>query len=154
MEAKDLSKIGIIAAIYAVLTILLSPISYGPLQFRLSEVLKPLALKGTDYVLGLTIGLFLANLFSPYISVWELVFMPFMCLFGGYIVYKLNKRPYLAVIFYSFWIALGVSITLNVTIGLPLVITFPGVFVSELILMLFGLGVVVNVILYRITPTK
>ena len=36
--------VGLIAAMYVVLTLALAPISYGPVQFRVSELLKPLVL--------------------------------------------------------------------------------------------------------------
>ena len=146
MKAKDLSQIGIIAAIYAVLTILLSPISYGPLQFRLSEIMKPLALRGRNEILGLSIGLFLANLFSPFGGLWELLFMPLVCLTGGYITYYLRSMKYLAVTFYSLWIAGGVSIVLYMMVGLPIVATFPGVFISELILMWIVVLIIENIL--------
>lgn len=146
MKAKDLSKIGIIAAIYAVLTILLSPISYGPLQFRLSETMKPLALRGKNEILGLTIGLLLANLFSPFSGPWELLFMPLVALTGGYITYYLRSIKYLAITFYSLWIAGGVSIVLYMVAGLPIIATFPGIFISELILMWLGVMFIENIL--------
>ena len=51
----------IIAALYAGLTILLQPISYGPLQFRVSEALTILPLFFVEAIPGLTVGCFLAN---------------------------------------------------------------------------------------------
>lgn len=54
----------IIAAIYAALTLVLAPISYGPVQFRLSEVMVLLAIFDPLYIIGLTLGCFLANIFG------------------------------------------------------------------------------------------
>ena len=51
----------IIAALYASLTILLQPLSYGPLQFRVSEALTILPLFFIEAVPGLAIGCFVAN---------------------------------------------------------------------------------------------
>ena len=56
---------GIIAATYAVLTIAISPIAYGPIQFRLSEVMVLLCFFNKKYTIGLTLGCFLANCLSP-----------------------------------------------------------------------------------------
>ena len=39
-----IAEIGVVAAAYAALTIYLAPVSYGPVQFRLAEVLKPLVI--------------------------------------------------------------------------------------------------------------
>ncbi|NLC17101.1 MAG: QueT transporter family protein [Clostridiales bacterium] len=51
----------IIAALYAGLTILLQPISYGPIQFRVSEALTILPLFFVEAIPGLAVGCFLAN---------------------------------------------------------------------------------------------
>ena len=55
-----------IAALYAGATLLLAPISYGPVQFRLSEVLTTLCIFTPAAIPGLTIGCFLGNLASPF----------------------------------------------------------------------------------------
>ena len=65
MKAKKLVTNAIIAAIYAACSILLAPISYGVLQFRISEALTLLPFLRKDTVWGLTVGCFLANLLSP-----------------------------------------------------------------------------------------
>ncbi len=63
----------IIAAFYAAATVLISPISYGAVQFRLSEVLTVLSVFTPAAVPGLTIGCILANISSPY-GIWDIVF--------------------------------------------------------------------------------
>lgn len=57
----------IIAALYAGLTILLQPLSYGPMQFRVSEALTILPLFFIEAIPGLTVGCFIANayMFGP-----------------------------------------------------------------------------------------
>lgn len=54
----------IAAALYAVITIISAPISYGAVQFRLSEALMVLCWFRPWLGIGLTLGCFLANLFS------------------------------------------------------------------------------------------
>lgn len=54
----------IIAAIYAALTLFLAPISFGPVQLRLSEVMVLLAIFDPLYIIGLTLGCFIANIFG------------------------------------------------------------------------------------------
>ncbi|MBR1602772.1 MAG: QueT transporter family protein [Synergistaceae bacterium] len=56
----------LIAALYAALTIALEPISYGPLQFRVSEALTLLPFYMGEAVPGLFIGCALANLFGGF----------------------------------------------------------------------------------------
>lgn len=55
-----------IAAIYAVLTLCISPLAYGPIQFRISEIMIMFAAVTPAAIPGLTIGCALANLGSPY----------------------------------------------------------------------------------------
>ncbi len=63
----------IIAAFYAAATVLISPISYGPVQFRISEALTILSVLTPAAVPGLSIGCFIANLVSPY-GIWDIIF--------------------------------------------------------------------------------
>ena len=51
-----------IAALYAALTLLLMPISYGNLQCRVSEALTILPVLLPEAVPGLTVGCLIANL--------------------------------------------------------------------------------------------
>lgn len=69
IDSKFIVRQGVIAALYTVLTVIppFSSLSYGPLQFRVSEILTLLAFFNPEYIWGLTIGCFVANLFSPYI---------------------------------------------------------------------------------------
>ena len=53
------------AALYAALTMALLPLSYGPVQVRLSEALTLLAFVNRKFLPGLVAGCFAANLASP-----------------------------------------------------------------------------------------
>ena len=61
-STKSLTRAAMIAAFYCVLTLLFQPISYGPVQFRISEALTLLPVLCAEAVPGLTIGCLLANL--------------------------------------------------------------------------------------------
>lgn len=54
----------VVAALYAALTIATAPMSYGLAQFRLSEALVVLCTIEPFLAVGITLGCFLANLFS------------------------------------------------------------------------------------------
>lgn len=60
-----LVKSAMIAALYVVVTLAFQPISYGQVQFRISEVLVLFAFLDPMYVFGLTLGCAIANMFSP-----------------------------------------------------------------------------------------
>ncbi len=66
MNTRFLARQAAVAAIYMVLTIVLSGISYGPLQFRVSEVMTLLPFYNKEYIWGITVGCILANIASPF----------------------------------------------------------------------------------------
>ena len=71
----------VIAALYAALTIALAPISYGPLQFRVSEVLTALPFLMPGSVLGIALGCVIANLYTG--SILDIVFGSLATLLAG-----------------------------------------------------------------------
>ena len=64
LSVKNIALNGIIAAIYAVITIACGPLSYEFMQFRFSELLNLLVFFNPSFTVGLTIGCLLANLAS------------------------------------------------------------------------------------------
>lgn len=62
---KHLVRTAVIAALYTAITMALAPISYGQVQFRISEAMTLLAFIDPWYVPGLFVGCILANLSSP-----------------------------------------------------------------------------------------
>ena len=61
-STKSLTRAGMIAALYAALTLIFQPISYGPIQLRVSEALTLLPVLTVDAVPGLAVGCLVANL--------------------------------------------------------------------------------------------
>ena len=64
MSVRKLCACAIVGALYAAITILTAPFSYGLVQFRLSEALVVLCAFAPQLGIGITLGCFLANLFS------------------------------------------------------------------------------------------
>lgn len=64
-NARRITRIGVVAALYVALTLSLSFLAYNDIQFRVAEALMLLCLFDKDYIFALTIGCFIANLFSP-----------------------------------------------------------------------------------------
>lgn len=71
MTTRRIVEGAMIAAIYATLTILLAPISYGPLQVRVSEALTVLPAFTPAAVPGLFVGCLVANMIGPY-GAWDM----------------------------------------------------------------------------------
>jgi uncharacterized membrane protein len=65
LNLKKLVKIAITAAIYAVATMAIAPLSYGAVQFRFSEVMTLLAFIDPVFIPGLALGCAISNLYSP-----------------------------------------------------------------------------------------
>lgn len=61
----ELTKTALVAALYVAVTVLLSVISFGAVQLRLSEMFNYLALYNKRYVVAVTLGVVLANFMSP-----------------------------------------------------------------------------------------
>src|SRR5207245_6393268 len=78
-----LAEIGVVAALYAAVTMVLNPLSYGPLQLRVAEILKPLVIWEPHLIPAFVIGNFLSNLTSPFSGPWELIFIPTANLVGA-----------------------------------------------------------------------
>ena len=110
----------IVAAVYGVLTILIAPLSYGPIQFRLSEVLKVLVLYNPVVALGIGIGTFFANLASPFVGPWELIWMPVTDILGGFMAWfvydRLFRRRYPAFAMALYALTTGFAVALMLSI--------------------------------------
>ncbi len=63
-NVRTVCACAITAALYAAVTILTAPLSYGLVQFRLSEALVALCCFEPLLGIGITLGCFLSNLFS------------------------------------------------------------------------------------------
>ena len=89
-KSKKIAAAGLVAASYAVITIVFGAISYGPFQFRISEMLMFLPLFGTEYILGLTIGCFIANITGG-LGLVDMVFGTLATLISCILVYYTPK---------------------------------------------------------------
>ena len=91
METKTLTKIGGIAALYAVITILFNPISYGPVQVRISEGLTILPFfLGPWSAVGLWLGCLIAN-FAGGLGLIDVIFGSLLTLIAGLLTSQLDN---------------------------------------------------------------
>ena len=122
MKFRNLALGGMIAALYAVLTIVLAPLSYGPVQFRVSEALTLLPFYLPEAVPGLFIGCVIANFLSTN-GLLDVIVGGSATLLAAYVSYRMP----------SLWLAalspilinmVFVGIMLHSLIGVPLWSTF------------------------------
>lgn len=83
---KGLVLTGLIAALYVVLTLPFGQIAFGPIQFRIAEVLTLLPFFTPWAIPGVTIGCLLSNLLFS--TVWDVVFGTLATLIAAYFTYR------------------------------------------------------------------
>ena len=73
IDIKFIASSAIIAALYVALTWLLAPISYGSIQFRISEILVLLVFFNPKYAFAVILGTFISNTTSS-LGWYDMVF--------------------------------------------------------------------------------
>ena len=116
---KNLCLSGIIAALYAGLTILLQAISFSAVQVRVSEAMTLLPILSPAAIPGLTVGCFLANIISP-VGWMDMVFGTLATLIAAVLTRVLRKNLYLAALMPVLSNAIIIGIMLHVAFGEPL----------------------------------
>ena len=88
-----LTQGAIIAAVYFVLTLLVAPLAFGPLQFRVSEALMDLPMITIAAVPGLFVGCLLFNLLYPTgLGPIDVIFGSLATLIAAVLIYWLGRR--------------------------------------------------------------
>lgn len=136
---RKLVKTAVVAAIYTILTVILAPISYGPVQFRISEVLVLLAAIDSIYIVGLTVGCLVANIFGGF-GPMDIVFgtvATFLSVTGVYLTGKYIRNKKVSLVLASLWPTIfnGLIIgwMLNIVAGLPMVLSMIQVGIGEFV---------------------
>lgn len=93
-EVLRLTQGAAIAALYVVLTLIFAPISFGPVQLRIAEMLTILPLFTSAAVPGLFIGCLLANLLGGAV-IWDVIFGSIATLIGAWLGRKLRGNRWL-----------------------------------------------------------
>ena len=83
-----------IAAVYAALTLLLEPISYGPVQLRVSEALCVMVFFTPAAAPGLFVGCLLANILGGF-GLYDIVLGSLATLIAAYLGYRLRGYKWL-----------------------------------------------------------
>ena len=89
MSVKRLVRCAVIAALYVVLCLVLQPFSYGAVQVRVAEALCLLPVFGAEYIVGVVLGCFLANLLGS--TIVDVIFGTLATLLACLVTYKLRN---------------------------------------------------------------
>lgn len=150
---KYLAQSGLIASLYAVLTVILAPISYGPIQVRVSEILTVLPFVTPAAVPGLFIGCMVANIYGG-LGVYD-IFGGSLCTLFAAILTQLLSRiriqlsaplvPLPPVVINS----LGVSLYLHLLFRLPYWITVSYIAIGEFVACYILGGILLIIVFWK-----
>ncbi len=149
LTTRSLCVSAVIAALYAALTLLLAPISYGNLQCRVSEAFTLLPMLLPQAIPGLFVGCVIANLFSPMVTIWDIIFGSLATLIAAIGTYALRKKPVLAALCPVVANGVIVGLVLALTLNLPIPLTMAEVAIGEVGAVLIGV-----VLLFALKKTK
>ncbi len=90
-KTNILVKAALIGAVYCILSLILKPLSYGPLQIRISEALCMLVLFTKAAPWGLFVGCLITNIISPY-GLLDVVLGSLATLLASLIALKFKNR--------------------------------------------------------------
>ncbi len=136
LTTRSLCLSAVIAALYAALTLLLAPISYGPIQLRLSEAMALLPILLPQAIPGLFVGCLIANLYTGMLT--DIVFGSLATLLAAIGAYALRKKPLLAAACPVVVNGVIVGLTLALSANLPVALTMGQIALGELAAVLVG----------------
>lgn len=150
LTTRSLCVSAIIAALYAALTLLLAPISYGAIQCRISEALTLLPMLLPQAIPGLFVGCIIANLLTA--NVLDVIFGSLATLLAALGTYFFRKKPLLAAACPVAANGVIIGLLVHGTSNMPLLLTMLTVAVGEAVAV--ALGFVLLAALRRVDLAK
>ncbi len=89
-----LTQGALVCALYVCLALTpgINALSYGPIQFRISEALMVMCLFSPTCAVGVSVGCFMANLFSPYgVNMFDLILGTFATVLAAVLTYSMRE---------------------------------------------------------------
>jgi uncharacterized membrane protein len=146
-RVQSIAVMAIMAAVYAAVTIVLGPLSYYGVQFRVADILLPFPfILGWPMAAALFLGGFVANIFGG-LGIIDVVFGSLLNLAAGVLVMNRRTCPHwlLAWAYPTLIIGLGVPLYLQFLVFTPYILLMPGILVSTAILCAIGVAVMIGV---------
>lgn len=142
MKTRRMVTNTIVAALYVAITGIFSFMSFGAVQFRLSEMLNHLFGYHRSYRYGVLAGVFISNLIFSTLGVWDLIFGFGQTLIAFFILDKLfkpgdteMKRMMLTTIVFTATMVF-VAVELYFVLGLPFWFSFLTTAFGEVVVLL------------------
>ncbi|MBP2241015.1 putative membrane protein [Cytobacillus eiseniae] len=147
MNVKTLVGNGILAALYIAVSMLIQPIGFFAVQFRLSEMFNHLVVFNKKYIYGIILGVFITNLlFSP-MKAYDLIFgvgHSLISLLITILVCRYIKNIWARMIIntvvftFMMWI---IALELNLVYGWPFGYTWLTAAIGEFVVMAVGIPI-------------
>ena len=150
LNTRSLCISAVIAALYAALTLLLAPLSFGAVQLRVSEALTLLPMVLPQAIPGLFVGCLIANLYTGVLT--DIIFGSLATLLAAVGTYLLRKHPILAASCPVLSNGVIVGLVLSRTLSLPVLATMGSVALGELGAVLIGFVMLAALRKARIQP--
>jgi len=132
IRIRQIINVTVVAAIYVVLTIVLAPLAYGNIQFRLSELLMMLVCYNPIYSISLSVGCLIANFMSPMATI-DIIFGTLATVIACGLMIPLRKHKAIASLIPAVVNGVIIGIELNYFFELPLVLSMFQVFLGEFV---------------------
>lgn len=145
LNTKNLARTAMVAALYGCLTWALSFMAYGPIQFRLTEVMVLLVLIDSGYIPGLVLGCIIANIFSS-VGIMDMVFGSAATLISVLLISK-TKNLWVATLWPTICNALIVGAELYYISHLPFFLSAGEVALGEFVVVTILGGILFTFIL-------
>lgn len=131
LDIKTMINVMIITALYVALTLLLAPLSYNAIQFRLSEALIILVCYNPIYAISLSLGCLIANFASP-MATMDIIFGTMATIIAVIPMFFIKNKP-IASLFPSIVNAIIIGIELHSFYELPFWLSAFQVFIGEFV---------------------
>jgi uncharacterized membrane protein len=148
MNIRTLAVNGVLAALYIAVTMIVQPIAFSNIQFRVPEIFNHLIVYNKKYFFGIVIGVFLSNLFFSPILAYDLVFGVGQSILALAITIILSKfvrniwaRMTINTIVFTFTMFL-IALELNIAVKAPFLITWALTAAGEFVVMAIGAPII------------
>ena len=144
MKVKFMATSAIIAALYIVVTLIFSAISFGQVQFRIAEIFNHLVAFNPRYFIGVVLGVLISNALFSTIGVMDIIFgvgHSIITLGLLILICKFVKNIWARLIINSFLFTATmfiIAIELNIVLDFPFWITWLYCAVGEFIVLAVG----------------
>lgn len=148
MKVRFIAVSAIIAALYVAITMLVAPISFGNVQFRVAEMFNHLVAFDARFAIGVTLGVFISNALFSNVGPIDLIFgvghtmitlgiFIFLCKF----VKNMWARLILNSLLFTFTMFI-IALQLNLVLEFPFWETWAFVAIGEFVVMMVGIPII------------